>query len=135
MRKTVADKFGVLPYHIMNNVALQSIQAKRPTSIPDLAILPGMGDVRAKKYGADILACVQAVLRCDGLDAADFADFDAMLEEDAAAGTRGAAPGAGAARPITLDSDGEEEDDIFSAPPASQKRRRGVFERKSSPNL
>ena len=70
MRKTVADKFGVLPYHIMNNVALQSIQAKRPTSIPDLAILPGMGEVRAKKYGADILACVQAVLQCDGLDAA-----------------------------------------------------------------
>ena len=70
MRKTVADKFGVLPYHIMNNVALQSIQTKRPTSIPDLAILPGMGEIRAKKYGADILACVQAVLQCDGLDAA-----------------------------------------------------------------
>ena len=69
IRKTVADKFGVLPYHIMNNVAIESISTNRPTSIPDLAILPGMGDVRAKKYGADILACVRAVLQCDGLDA------------------------------------------------------------------
>ena len=101
-----------------------------------------MGDVRAKKYGADILACVQAVLQCDGLDSADFADFDAMLEAHAFGGggggsvvaagraavgvARGVAPGAGAARPITLDSD--DEDDIFSLPASQrsgQKRRRG----------
>ena len=78
IRKTVADKFGVLPYHIMNNVAIESISTNRPTSIPDLAILPGMGEIRAKKYGADILACVRAVLQCDGLDAAENALLPAV---------------------------------------------------------
>jgi len=46
---------GIPPYILCNNEQLGKMVSLRPKTIADLAKIEGFGEVKAKKYGADIL--------------------------------------------------------------------------------
>jgi ribonuclease D len=45
-----------LPYFVLSNVALRAIVRERPTTVPRLMALPGVGVERGRAYGPEILA-------------------------------------------------------------------------------
>lgn len=57
-RKTVAEKEGVPVYAVMTNEQLAAIAVKRPDSAAGLREIEGVGEAKAGKYGAGVLAVV-----------------------------------------------------------------------------
>ncbi|CAM6100420.1 unnamed protein product [Calypogeia fissa] len=53
----------LLPYHIVGNGSLQSISRKLPKTFEELLEIPGIGKVKANKYGARILEVVAQVVQ------------------------------------------------------------------------
>ena len=64
-RKQVAEQEGVPVYAVFTNEHLVAIARMRPTTVTELASVPGVGEARVRKYGEGILA----VLRNAGLGA------------------------------------------------------------------
>ncbi len=58
VRKLLAAKAGVPPYVVFHDSTLQAIAAARPTSVAALIGLKGIGERKAARYGAPILAVV-----------------------------------------------------------------------------
>ncbi|MBF0451043.1 MAG: HRDC domain-containing protein [Candidatus Magnetomorum sp.] len=54
-RNQFCKKQGIPPYIICNNDQLGKMVSLRPKTLADLAKIEGFGDVKAKKYGNDIL--------------------------------------------------------------------------------
>jgi DNA helicase-2/ATP-dependent DNA helicase PcrA len=54
---------------VFTDATLQAICEQRPTSLPELARLPGIGQAKLDRYGADVLA-VCAATAPDGSSAA-----------------------------------------------------------------
>ena len=48
------------PYVVFDNKTLDAIAQTRPQTLRDLAALPGVGPVKLERYGADVLALVNA---------------------------------------------------------------------------
>jgi ATP-dependent DNA helicase RecQ len=58
LRKLLAAKAGVPPYVVFHDTSLQAIAAAKPASIDELIGLKGIGDRKAARYGAQVLAVV-----------------------------------------------------------------------------
>jgi ATP-dependent DNA helicase RecQ len=58
VRKLLAAKAGVPPYVVFHDSTLQAIAAARPTSVAALIGLKGIGERKAARYGAPMLAVV-----------------------------------------------------------------------------
>lgn len=57
-RKAAAERDGVPVYAVLTNEQLAGIAAKRPESLAGLKEIEGLGDAKAGKYGAEVLAVV-----------------------------------------------------------------------------
>lgn len=57
-RKAAAEREGVPVYAVLTNEQLAGIAAKRPESLAGLKEIEGLGDAKAGKYGAEVLAVV-----------------------------------------------------------------------------
>ena len=55
VRKSIAEKQGVPVYAVFTNEQLAAMVKKPPLSLKDILALPGVGDARAKQYGAAFL--------------------------------------------------------------------------------
>ncbi len=49
------------PYVIAHDSTLAAIAERRPTSLSELARVPGIGPAKLEKYGAEILAALKAL--------------------------------------------------------------------------
>ena len=58
LRKLLAAKTGVPPYVVFHDSTLQAISAAKPTSLDQLIGLKGIGERKAARYGAQVLAVV-----------------------------------------------------------------------------
>jgi len=57
-RKAIADEQGVPAYVVFHDATLREIAARRPRSTDDLLAVPGIGAMKAERYGERILAVV-----------------------------------------------------------------------------
>ncbi|NCA82004.1 MAG: hypothetical protein EOM72_04590 [Opitutae bacterium] len=57
-RKATAEQEGIPVYAVLTNEQLAGIAAKRPESLAGLKEIEGLGDAKAGKYGAAVLAVV-----------------------------------------------------------------------------
>ena len=60
-RNEKATEIGLAPFIICHNAHLIEIAVSKPTCIDDLKSMKGFGDLKAAKYGADIIALLNAV--------------------------------------------------------------------------
>ncbi len=54
-RKAVADKQNVPAYVILHDATLREIATRRPTTLDDLAGIPGIGSTKLARFGEDLL--------------------------------------------------------------------------------
>jgi len=59
MRKQVAAAAGVPPYVVFHDSTLQAIASAKPTTVAALIAIKGIGERKAARYGAAVLAVVQ----------------------------------------------------------------------------
>ncbi len=59
VRRELAAKESRAPYGIFPNATIAELAARRPRTLADLAGVPGMGEVRVRKYGWRVLAAVR----------------------------------------------------------------------------
>jgi ATP-dependent DNA helicase RecQ len=59
MRKQVAAAAGVPPYVVFHDSTLQAIASVKPTTVAALIAIKGIGERKAARYGAAVLAVVQ----------------------------------------------------------------------------
>jgi ATP-dependent DNA helicase RecQ len=59
-RRETARAGGVPPYVIFHDTALAAIVAAKPQTLDKLAHVPGIGEAKLKRYGAEVLAVVIA---------------------------------------------------------------------------
>ena len=59
-RKKVADKLNLPPFVIFQDPSLEDMALKYPINIDELSNVHGVGDGKAKKYGASFLKLIQA---------------------------------------------------------------------------
>lgn len=65
-RKQWAQTEGVPVWTVFSNEAFRLIVRARPTSITELAVIPGVGQARAEKYGEQILGIFHDALASSG---------------------------------------------------------------------
>jgi len=58
LRRRLAEEAGVPPYVVFADRTLYDLVSRRPSSLPELLEVFGMGEVKAGRYGAAILAAV-----------------------------------------------------------------------------
>jgi ATP-dependent DNA helicase RecQ len=59
-RRDTAQAQGVPPYVIFHDATLAAIVTSKPGDLADVARVPGIGEAKLKKYGAELLAVVLA---------------------------------------------------------------------------
>ncbi len=59
-RRDAAQTQGVPPYVILHDATLAAIVSAKPSDLDGLGKVPGIGDAKLKKYGAEVLAVVIA---------------------------------------------------------------------------
>ncbi len=59
-RRDVAQTQGVPPYVILHDATLAAIVSAKPSDLDGLGKVPGIGEAKLKKYGAEVLAVVIA---------------------------------------------------------------------------
>ncbi len=57
-RNDTAKSAGISPMNILHNLHLEEIVRKMPKSLTHLKQISGIGEVKAQKYGAEILALI-----------------------------------------------------------------------------
>jgi ATP-dependent DNA helicase RecQ len=60
VRRRLADEQGVPPYVILHDVVLQEMVEQRPQTLDQLALLPGIGERKLERYGAEFLEAIRA---------------------------------------------------------------------------
>lgn len=60
-RNEKATEIGLAPFIICHNAHLIEIAVSKPTCTDDLKLIKGFGDLKAAKYGDDIIALLNAV--------------------------------------------------------------------------
>ena len=58
-RKTIADKLGLPPFVIFQDPSLEDMALKYPITIEELSNVHGVGDGKAKKYGASFVTLIE----------------------------------------------------------------------------
>jgi ribonuclease D len=61
VRSGLAIRDGIPVYSVFNNEHLAQIAMRRPSTVAQLLEIPGIGDIRAQKYGNEFL---KAILEC-----------------------------------------------------------------------
>jgi len=59
-RTEIARRSKVPPYVVMSDAHLKGIAERRPASLGELAVCPGIGPLKLERYGEDILAIMDA---------------------------------------------------------------------------
>jgi ATP-dependent DNA helicase RecQ len=59
LRRRLANEQGVPPYLILHDSVLQEMVSQRPTTMAELARLPGIGDRKLERYGANFLEIME----------------------------------------------------------------------------
>jgi superfamily II DNA helicase RecQ len=57
-RKALADREGMPPYALFTNEQLAEVARRLPRTLTALREVPGIGEVRAERYGAAVLAVI-----------------------------------------------------------------------------
>jgi ATP-dependent DNA helicase RecQ len=65
-RRAIAAESGVPPYVIFHDSTLRAIVARRPSSLHELARIPGVGETKLQRYGTAMLAALGSQLEEDG---------------------------------------------------------------------
>ncbi len=60
LRRDLATEHGVPPYVIFHDATLEAIAAAAPGTLGELAVLPGIGEKKLERYGALVLAALDA---------------------------------------------------------------------------
>jgi len=58
-RKTIADKLGLPPFVIFQDPSLEDMALKYPITIEEISNVHGVGDGKAKKYGASFVTLIE----------------------------------------------------------------------------
>lgn len=58
VRKNLADASGVPAYIVFSDKVLKEMVARRPTTIPELLAVPGVGPAKLEKYGDAFLGAI-----------------------------------------------------------------------------
>ncbi len=58
MRRTLADAAGVPAFIVMSDATLIDLAAQQPRELPDLHHVSGMGDVKIRRYGEEVLRVI-----------------------------------------------------------------------------
>ena len=66
LRKKVAKKLGVPPFVVFQDPSLEDMALKYPISLDELGNVHGVGEGKAKKYGAEFVALMRAGGRAPG---------------------------------------------------------------------
>jgi ATP-dependent DNA helicase RecQ len=59
-RSQIARKRGVPAYVVLHDSTIDAIATTRPTALPQLRAIPGIGDKKLEHYGAELIALVMA---------------------------------------------------------------------------
>ena len=59
LRKKLADKQSVPPYVILHDAVLLDMVRKKPQNLAELSRLPGVGEKKLERYGAEFLAVIR----------------------------------------------------------------------------
>ena len=62
LRTKVAQRAGVPPYVVFSNATLADMAARQPKSEYELLGVRGVGDAKARRYGAEFVDCIRAYL-------------------------------------------------------------------------
>ncbi len=62
-RRRVAQRQGVPAYVVMHDTTLEEICRRKPASLRELLQVPGMGEMKAERYGQAIFAALEAFAR------------------------------------------------------------------------
>lgn len=68
LRKKEADKHKVPPYIIFQEPSLEDMVVKYPITISELSQIHGVGELKAKKYGAPFVALIQNYVEVNEID-------------------------------------------------------------------
>ena len=60
LRKKVAKKFGVPPFVVFQDPSLEDMALKYPVSVEEISNVHGVGEGKAKKYGADFASLIRS---------------------------------------------------------------------------
>ena len=63
LRAELAREEGRAPHGIFPNATLAALATSRPSTLAELAQLPGMGEARVRKYGSKVLAVLASLPR------------------------------------------------------------------------
>ena len=62
LRTKVAQRAGVPPYVVFSNATLADMAARQPKSEYELLGVRGVGEAKARRYGAEFVDCIRAYL-------------------------------------------------------------------------
>lgn len=68
LRKKEADKYKVPPYIIFQEPSLEDMVVKYPVNLSELSQIHGVGELKAKKYGAPFVALIQDYVESNEID-------------------------------------------------------------------
>ena len=68
LRKKEADKHKVPPYIIFQEPSLEDMVVKYPVNLSELSQIHGVGELKAKKYGAPFVALIQDYVESNDID-------------------------------------------------------------------
>jgi ATP-dependent DNA helicase RecQ len=60
LRKQLADQGGVPPYVIFHDATLREMAQRRPSSLDEFALLPGVGQAKLARYAEAFLSVLKA---------------------------------------------------------------------------
>ncbi len=60
-RRTIAESEGVPPYVIFHDATLMAMMEERPSTLDEMAALPGIGQYKLDKYGEDFLQVLKGL--------------------------------------------------------------------------
>ena len=59
LRKKVADKNGIPPYTVFQDISINDMTLKYPTNLEEMKNIHGVGESKAKKYGAEFIQLIE----------------------------------------------------------------------------
>lgn len=60
-RKSKSLELNVPPFRILSNHLIMSIVQANPHSLPELEMIPGIGEKKLENFGNDILKCIRTI--------------------------------------------------------------------------
>ncbi|MFN0135977.1 MAG: DNA helicase RecQ [Phycisphaerae bacterium] len=72
LRKTIAEERGVPPYLVLIDTALRGLARARPTTMPGLAKVRGLGDKKINEFGVRLIECIERHVKARKLGSDNF---------------------------------------------------------------